>query len=74
MMVVIEETKKYKDLDSNILEKVKQEKLPLVCLTGLASDHPLDFKYVVFDKHNEIKGKFIELEDATEYAELLSKK
>ena len=74
MNIIIEENKNYNDIDNVIKDKIKNEKLPLVCLTGLAIEHPLDFIYVVYDKHNDIKGKFIQLKDAIEYAEFLSKK
>ena len=74
MKIIIEENKNYNDIDNIIKDKIKNEKLPLVCLTGQAIEHTLDFIYVVYDKYNVIKGKFIQLQDAKEYAEFLSTK
>lgn len=74
MNIIIEKDKRYKDIDDSIKTKIKNEKLPLVCLTGIVTEHPLDFNYVVYDGNNELKGKFISIDDASEYAAFLSKK
>jgi hypothetical protein len=74
MKIVVEENKKYKDLTDDFIKNIKKEKTPLVCLTGLATEYSLDFNFLVFDTNNEIKSKFIHLQDAVEYAKYLATK
>jgi len=74
MKYIVEESKKYSEIKSNILNEIKIHKLPLVCRTGLNTEHPSDFNYVVFDGNDVLKAKFIDLDDAKEYADFLSKK
>lgn len=73
-MKYIIELKSYKDIDNTTRNKIKNEKLILICCTSEIIDHPKGFNIVVFDKNDDIKGKFISLEDAKEYAEFLSNK
>lgn len=73
-MKYIIQLKSYKDIDNTTKNKIKNEKLILICYTSEVIDHPKGFNIIVFDKNDEIKAKFISLEDAIEYAEYLSNK
>ncbi len=73
-MYIVEEFKSYSEIETEVLQKVKSEKLPLVCLSGLKTEHPFNFQYVVWDQENNLIGKFIHLKDAKDYAEYLSYK
>lgn len=74
MKVVIEEHKSYNEIDAETQNKIKDNNSILVCLSANQTEHPSDFRYIVYDGYNKAKAKFIELEDAIEYAEFLSKK
>ena len=68
MKIIIEEDKTY-----NEISEVEKDTI-LVCKSGVSSEHPLGFSYIVFNNNNELKGKFISIDDAIEYARFLSTK
>ena len=72
--IFVEQKKKYSEIEQSNLNKIKENKLPLVCLSGINNEHPLNFNFVVYDKNNKLKAKFIDIEDAIEYAEFLTSK
>jgi len=62
---------KYSDIDAETIEKIKAEKLPLVCISGNFSNSG-DFLYLVSDGNSNIRAWFIEKKYAIEYAEFIS--
>lgn len=70
MNYIVEPDKKWIELEEGTVARVRKDQLVVVCL-GSHSGHPDDFKYVVYDKHNKLRAKFIMLDYAIEYAEFL---
>jgi hypothetical protein len=73
MKYIIEKDKTYSEIDLNLKNKAKSEKLPIICLSGNTSNYPNDFKYVIYDDNNNMKALFIDINDAKEYSIYLKK-
>jgi len=68
MEYIFEPKKTFRQINLDIIKKAKLDKLIIICLSGIASSYPNDFKYVVYDEFNILKAQFIKSIDAKGYA------
>lgn len=69
MKYFLDDANKYSEIDQSL---IKGKKIPVICRSGVTSEYPGDFDFVVYDQNNVLRAKCIELVYAKEYAEFLA--